>query len=560
MKRLMIGILLVHSGLPAAPPAPPPSPLLDTLASELDRNFQVLKAQPDPAAYFISYEVTDLDSHVVGASLGDLTTHSNSRARYLDVSVRVGTPKLDNYHLIGGNRPQFTSAVAVPIEGGAAAVKQLAWIETNRAYSSAAERLIKITTSKQVNVDSVDKSDDFSPAPKQVHVEPVTRPVFDEAQWTAKVRTLSAVFKSHPRLLNSTVSIQVQTDERFFVNTEGSRLQHGRGFARIIMSASARAEDGMNLGNAVIYDAVDASRLPLMAQMQTAAEKLAKQVEDLLIAPVAEPYVGPAIFSGRASGVFFHEIFGHRIEGHRQKSETEGQTFTKSVGQPVLPSFLSVFFDPTARQIDGIDLNGWFAFDDEGVAAQKVTAVDKGVLKSFLMSRSPVDGFGASNGHGRRQPGLEVVSRQSNLIVTSEKAVSDAGLRELLLAEVRRQNKPYGLYFQDITSGLTTTSRSGMQAFKVVPVIVYKIYADGRPDELIRGADMVGTPLASFNKIVATSSRTEVFNGYCGAESGYVPVAVVSPSILVSEIEIEKMEKSQSRPPILPPPPTGGAQ
>jgi len=125
----------------------------------------------------------------------------------------------------------------------------------------------------------------------------------------------------------------------------------------------------------------------------------------------------------------------------------------------------------------------------------------------------------------------------------------------MLLAEVRRQNKPYGLYFQDITSGLTTTQRGGMQAFKVVPVIVYRIYADGRPDELIRGADMVGTPLASFNKILATSDRTEVFNGYCGAESGWVPVAVVSPAILVSEIEIEKMEKSQNRPPILPPPP-----
>ncbi len=558
MKPFMMGLILVGSSLSAAPP----NPILDTLSSELDRNFHVLKEKADPPAYFISYEVTDADSHTIGATLGDISSHNDSHSRVLDVSLRVGSPKLDNYHLIGGQTPQFTAAVGIPIEGGTAALKQLAWIETDRAYRTAAERLIKIKTSNQVNVAARDKSDDFSPAPVAAHVEPIEHPKFASELWTARMRDISAVFKTHPKILNSNVSLQVQTDERYFVNSEGSRIQHGRAFSRVIISASARAEDGMNLGNTVIYDAMDASRLPSEAEMKTAAEKLAKEVEALLEAPVAEPYVGPAIFSGRASGVFFHEIFGHRIEGQRQKNESEGQTFTKSVGEPVLPSFLSVVFDPTVKQIEGIDLNGYFSYDDEGVAAQPVVAVDKGILKSFLMSRTPIDGFGSSNGHGRRQPGYEVVSRQSNLIVKSDKSVPETKLREMLLAEVRKQNKPYGLFFQDITSGVTTTGRAGMQAFKVVPVIVYRVYADGRPDELIRGADMVGTPLASFNKILATSDRTEVFNGYCGAESGWVPVAVVSPAILVSEIEIEKMEKSQNRPPILPPPPmsSGGGQ
>jgi predicted Zn-dependent protease len=558
MKLFTLGLILVGSSLLAAPP----SPLLDTLTSELERNFSVLKEKADPPAYFISYEVTDMDSHVINSTLGDITSHDDSHRRYLDVGVRVGSPKLDNYHLIGGVAPQYSAAAAIPFEGGPAALRQTAWIETDRAYRTAAERLIKIKTSQQVKVASLDKSDDFSKAPAATHVEPVDHPKFANEMWTARMRELSAVFKNHPKILSSSASIQVQTDERYFVNSEGSRLQHGRGFSRVMISASARAEDGMNLGNSVIYDAVDASHLPSEAEMKAAAEKLAKQVESLLTAPVAEPFVGPAIFSGRASGVFFHEIFGHRIEGHRQKNESEGQTFTKSVGEPVLPSFLSVVFDPTVKKIAGIDLNGFFAYDDEGVAAQPVTAVDKGILKSFLMSRTPIDGFASSNGHGRRQVGYEVVSRQSNLIVKSDNTVPDAQLREMLLAEVKKKNKPYGLFFQDITSGLTTTQRAGMQAFKVIPVIVYRIYADGRPDELIRGADMVGTPLASFNKILATSDRTEVFNGYCGAESGFVPVAVVSPAILVSEIEIEKMEKSQNRPPILPPPPatSGGGQ
>jgi predicted Zn-dependent protease len=204
--------------------------------------------------------------------------------------------------------------------------------------------------------------------------------------------------------------------------------------------------------------------------------------------------------------------------------------------------------------MDGVDLNGWYDYDDEGVKARPVTAVDGGVLKTFLMSRSPIKGFDHSNGHGRRQPGYEVVSRQSNLIVQSSRAVAEAKLRQLLLDEVGRQNKPYGLYFRDITGGFTTTQRAGLQAFKVIPVIVYRVYADGRPDELVRGADIVGTPLASFSKILATGDRAEVFNGYCGAESGTVPVSAVSPSILVSEIEIEKKAKSNDRPPLLPAP------
>jgi predicted Zn-dependent protease len=224
------------------------------------------------------------------------------------------------------------------------------------------------------------------------------------------------------------------------------------------------------------------------------------------------------------------------------------------VGSKVLPDFLSVLFDPTRRKINGIDLNGWYDYDNEGVKGQPVLAVDKGVLRTFLMSRSPIKGVDHSNGHGRRQPGREPESRQSNLIVESSNAVSEAKLRQMLIDEVKKQGKPYGLYFQDITGGFTTTERNGLQAFKVIPVIVYRVYPDGRPDELVRGADIVGTPLASFGKILATSDKTDVFNGYCGAESGYVPVSAVSPAILVSEIEIEKKAKSNDRPPLLPEP------
>jgi predicted Zn-dependent protease len=350
------------------------------------------------------------------------------------------------------------------------------------------------------------------------------------------------------------VSFIVRRETKYLVNTEGSKLQHGRTFVTLNFSALGKAGDGMDLSASRSYQAKDLDGLPKADAIEAAVQKVASDLSTLLHAPVVDPYVGPAILSGSAAGVFFHEIFGHRIEGHRQRDEAEGQTFTASVGSSVLPDFLSVVFDPTRTRIGPVQLNGNYEFDDEGVKAQPVTVVDNGILKTFLMTRSPIKGFDHSNGHARRQAGMEVVSRQSNLIVESKKQVSEAELRRMLIDEIKRRNKPYGLRFEQVSSGYTTTRRRGLQAFTVVPLIVYRVYPDGRPDQLVRGADIVGTPLSSFAKIMATSDKPEVFNGYCGAESGSVPVSAVSPSLLVSEIEIQKKDQSQDRPPLLPRP------
>lgn len=535
--------------------------ILNTMNEELQRNFEVLKQKADPPPYFLSYEITDQDDHTVSASLGVLNSTSASRNRYLDVTVRVGDPKLDNFRRVRGERVDFTSGASVVLDDTPAALKQRIWLETDRIYRAAAERLIKIKTNQQVKAADRDMSSDFSSGEESyTHWEPPTRVAFDSARWSANVRELSKTFLQYKDLLSSDVQVSVQSDNRYFVNTEGTQVQHGRGFARVMITASAKAKDGMDVQDFDSFEAADPKDLPSTDVIQAAVKKVGEHVEALLAAKTAEPFVGPAIFSGRASGVFFHEIFGHRIEGHRQKDESEGQTFTKSVGEKILPDFLSVTFDPTIKNIAGVDLNGTYEYDDEGVIARPVKAVENGVLRNFLMSRSPIDGFDHSNGHGRRQPGLEVVSRQSNLLVTSTRTVSDQKLRQMLIDEIKRQNKPYGLYFEDITGGFTTTQRAGLQAFKVIPVIVYRVYADGRPDELIRGADIVGTPLASFAKIIATSDKQEVFNGYCGAESGSVPVSAVSPAILISEIEIEKKDASQDLLPLLPSPLREGGQ
>jgi predicted Zn-dependent protease len=546
-------------GQSANPADGDPHVVLNTMAQELQRNFDSLKTKADPPPYFLSYEITDQDSHTVSASLGVLNATESGRNRYLDVTVRVGDPKLDNFRRVRGDRVQFTSGAAVPIDDTPAALRQDLWLETDRVYRASAERLIKIKTNQQVKAADRDTSNDFSSEESYAHFEAPATITFDSARWTKNVRDLSSDFIKYPDLLSSDVQVSFQSDTRYFANTEGTKVQHGRGFARVIITASAKARDGMDVSDFESFEAENAKDLPSNDVIRAAVKKVGENVEALTIAKTAEPFVGPAILSGRASGVFFHEIFGHRIEGHRQKDESEGQTFTKSVGEKILPDFLSVTFDPTVKRIAGVDLNGYYEYDDEGVLGKPVKAVENGVLKSFLMSRSPIDGFDHSNGHGRRQPGLEVVSRQSNLIVSSTRTVSDEKLRQMLIDEIKKQNKPYGLFFEDITSGVTTTQRAGLQAFKVVPVIVYRVYADGRPDELIRGADIVGTPLASFAKIIATSDKQAVFNGYCGAESGSVPVSAVSPAILISEIEIEKKDASQDLLPLLPSPLSVGA-
>jgi predicted Zn-dependent protease len=376
----------------------------------------------------------------------------------------------------------------------------------------------------------------------------------DSAAWAKKVRAWSAEFKNHPKILGSGVTFQAQHEIRTFVNTEGSKIQRGSNLFRLEIQAAALAPDGMGLQTFASMEASEPSHLPADNVVRSRVQEVAKKLDALITAPPAEPIVCPAILSGRASAVFFHEIFGHRVEGHRQKDISEGQTFTKMLGTKVLPDFISVEFDPTRMNYQGQDLIGYYEYDDEGVKARPVQVVRDGVLKTFLLSRSPVGEFVQSNGHGRRQPGFEVVSRQSNLLVESSKKISNRELREKLLEEIKRQNKPYGLYFEEVSSGYTTTGRRGLQAFTVVPLVVYRVFPDGRPDELIRGVDIVGTPLASFQKIIATSDTAEVFNGYCGAESGSIPVSAVSPAILVSEIETQKKQNSQQKLPLLPRP------
>lgn len=528
--------------------------LVSILNDELNREFSVLRSKADPAAYYMAYEVIEEQNDTASATMGALLQHTRNHWRTVDTTVRVGTPAFDNYHPYKGLPIRFTSPAVLTLDDNSNAIRRALWSETDRVYRAAARRFSQVTTDQQLIAEEKEKNADFSTESPEKFTNLPETVSYDSDAWAGKVRAWSAKFKSHPHVLGSNINFSARREIRTIVSTEGSALQGGRNLFRIEVSGVGIAPDGMDVQAFDSVEAGDPAHFPKDDAIQARIERVAARVDSLVQAPPAEPIFCPAILSGKAAAVFFHEIFGHRIEGHRQKDVSEGQTFTRMLGQQVLPSFINVDFDPTRRSYNGAELIGYYDFDDEGVRARPVKVVQNGVLETFLLSRSPVGQFVHSNSHGRRQAGREVVSRQSNLIVESSKQLSQVALRAELVRQIKGQNKPYGLYFEEVSSGYTTTGRQGLQAFTVVPLVVYRVFADGRPDELIRGVDIVGTPLASFQKIVATSDHAEVFNGFCGAESGSVPVSAVSPAILVSEIETQKKQNLQRRPPVLPPP------
>ena len=532
-----------------------PSPLIGAMQTELDRDFPVLKAQ-DPSAYFIDYTVTDTQRAEASGSNGALLSSSEARNRWLQVAVRTGSYQLDNTHKVGDRQQRSGGpGVAVPIDDDAEILRRAIWLETNDQYRAAAEALIKIKSSKEVKADTEEgKAPDFSREEPHKYFEPFVSFQLDRKPWEAKVRAYTAAFRQSAAIINSIVTFTAQATNTYDVNSEGTQLQFGQVRYRLELFIQGKASDGMNIERYYNFDWVDPKDAPSDEAVGKASATLRKELEGLVKAPIIDPTVGPALLTGRAAAVFFHEVFGHRAEGHRQKDITEGQTFAKKVGQEILPPFLSIVDDPTRKKLDGEDLLGYYQFDDEGVPAQDVTLVDHGVLKNFEMSRSPLEGFPHSNGHGRRQLGATPVSRQGNLIVESSKTLTNAQLRAKLIDLIKQQGKEYGLLIDDIAGGFTFTGRGQPQAFQVQPLVVYKVFADGRPDELVRGVDIVGTPLAALTKIVATGDKPEVFNGYCGAESGSVPVSASSPAILTSELEVQKKQADTDAPPILPPP------
>lgn len=532
-----------------------PGRTVETLGSEVQRTMSELADEAIPP-YYVSYQVTEVKSRSVTASFGAVESAESSDRRILDLDVRVGSYQLDNTHKLRG---QFwrsyrqTQPTAYPFDDRAAAEKTL-WKATDAEYRGAVERYKKVRANQAIKAPESDRSADFLKGEAVEHVEPKRSLQADLTAWKKRARQLSDVFSEFEALENGTVRFREVVRTRYQATAEGARVRKVRHTAHVSWFGKTTADDGMHLR---LYDAADAfsvEALPGDDQLESRIRGMGEKLEKLRKAPKAEPFVGPAILEGEAAGVFFHEALGHRVEGHRQVDESEGQTFREKVGEQVLPRFLDVYDDPRLSRAGGVALMGHYRIDDQAMPAGRADIVERGTFEGFLMSRTPFGDFQSSNGHGRREAGKRVVARQGNLVIHPRRTVPESDLKEKLIEEIKRQDKPYGLRFVRVQGGFTLTGRYFPQSFRVLPLLVYRVYPDGS-EELIRGVTLEGTPLTVLSNIAAAGDDVDVFNGMCGAESGRVPVSSVSPSLLVERVETARGRKATDRPPILSPPP-----
>ena len=530
--------------------------LLKILKNEIDREMIHLK-KADISVYLLSYRIDETETYVINTSFGVLTdSRWAAKERILTVQVRVGDKNLDNFHELRESVSfgSYSATVRISLDNDAKAIASALWNATEEVYKAAILRYENVKANVAVKVESEDKAPDFSDVTPAQYYEPPLKKIdlkFNEKEWETRLKSYSNQFTDIKDVLDGESTLRYEIIRKYYVNSEGASIVQNNTYCRVFLNVMAQAEDGMELPMYKSYFGHTPADLPDDNTMLQDAKRLATTVVAMKKAPIVDPYAGPAILSNDAAGVFFHEIFGHRVEGLKLKRESDGQTFKKKVGEVVLHKDISVVFDPTITHYKNIPLNGSFKYDDEGVKGEKVVVIDKGVLKNFLMTRTPIDNFPKSNGHARAQAGRQPVSRQSNLIVETENPYTDEQLREMLIEEAKKQGKEYGYFFATVRGGFTMTGRWIPNSFNVTPLEVYRIYVDGRPDELVRGVDLVGTPLAMFSQVEAAGDTPGNFAGMCGAESGWVPAGCCSPALFVKQIEMQKKYKEQNRPPIL---------
>jgi predicted Zn-dependent protease len=531
--------------------APPDSTIFQAMEEEMARSRTDLKVDTFGPPYFINYQIRHHDRAEVEASFGSLVHSFNSPQRTLYVDVRVGDPQFDSSSPRSHN---FSVQQFVPIDNDLDGLKRALWYETDLRYKQA---IVSYLKKKGRLISGVERHalPDFSQSEAVIQrMEPVPGWNPDIPTWENMARRVSARFKQAPDIEKSRVKISADRFIRYYYDSEGNQIREASVQYALLIDAWTKTKEGVRLHDQETLYLPAKEDLPSVDSLITRTDQLIASLRQLKQAPRMDPYIGPVIFSPDATAVLFHEAIGHRLEGDRLRTEEDGKTFLKKIGKRILPAFVTVVDNPDLDHFQGVPVIGHYRYDDEGQKSEEVVLVDHGILKSFLLSRTPILGFDKSNGHARGDGIHTPTARMSNFIVRSDHKVSANALKQQLIEEIRRQNKPFGLFVKKIVGGETQTGRRQYQVFKGKPLYLYKVYPDGR-EELVRGVDFVGTPLAMIGKILVTGNDLTVINGFCTAESGTLPVTSITPSVLLSEVELQSAHQPTVRKPILDPPP-----
>jgi len=525
--------------------------LLNMLHNELFKINQTFKKQEFPP-YFIDFRLNELKSTFIQYSSGNLVRcETDANNRILSIGLRVGNYKEDNTSsqtdLEGVENGLQNYTCRLPIDNDSIAIGQLIRSDVDIAFKNALQQYKALQTNKNIE-SKKEKAPAFSVEEPSAYYEAPINLSFGTKEteaWKKTLKDISVIISADTNVFMNEVVFAVSNERIYYLNTEGTSVVQNRPQYQIQIFAAIRTTDDniAPLFKTYVVNKIDA--FPSNDRIFADVKEMLVNLNALRGAPLAEPYAGPSIFSNEASGVIFHEIFGHRIEGQRLRNEFDGQTFLDKQGKKVLENGLTIVFDPTLNEFQGKPLFGNYKYDDEGIKAQPVTIVNKGVLVDFLMSRTPIKNHIKSNGHGRAQAGMTPFSRQSNLIVKFSEEQTDATLRKMLVKECKKQGKTYGYFIKEVFGGFTNTMVFSPQIFNILPTMVYRIYTDGRPDELVRGVNFIGTPLTVFSEIIANGDQYGIFNGFCGAESGAVPVSTVCPELLIKKIETQKVPETK---------------
>jgi len=521
-----------------APASDGKDPVLQAMLTELQRSKDKLKLENVQAPYYIEYRVSDNDQYIAEAAFGALRTSVRAHLRMIRIVVRVGDYKEDSYYGSG----QGLTDVG-PLDDDILAMRHELWLGTDRAYKAAAQALTaKQADLKQFKVDV--PVDDFAHASPLQSVGPLAKLEFDPKPYEAMIEEASGLYRSDPQIESLSASVRFGASNQYFVNTEGTVVRNGKSVYQIIASGYTQAADGMRLDRSHSDEGRTLKELPDHDRFMASTRQMLATFKSLRDAPVTEEeYRGPVLFSGDAAASVVAGLIAPNVLGKRPRPGENVRTtgaWATNYKSRVLPEFISVVDDPTVANAGGEALFGSYEIDDEGVKAARVPVVEKGQLVNYLLGRTPIRDFPASNGHGRTGPGGVPGPSVGNLIVQSEQGMSSDELKQKLMELCKQRDLPYG-YFVG-TMGPASSPR-----------LLYRVYAKDGREELVRGAVFGDLDLRSLrNGVVAAGKDLTVEN-----RLDPVPQSIASPAFLFDELEIKRADASKEKLPDYPAPPLG---
>lgn len=551
--------------------------ILEAMEEEIERSKGIKLEGHKVVPHYISYILHEIEKTKIVSENGAIIEAKEDSHRTAGVRVNVGSYEHSATGISGCVFMQDTLKNNSKKRLKHYICKNF-WELTDTAFKAALEQYHDNASGSVENFEESDSKDGFSQENPHVYIEDEKSLVFEKAKWETIAREASEKIGSHDFITDHEISIEARRDADCFLSTEGTKLFHQKFYYTIQVKATARCldhktgkEDGYEVDNAKSYYARDISEMPSKDVLMKGIEQMIADLDKLRKAEIFRPKTTyPAIIDHVTHATFLHEVIGHRLEAEGVKDETTCNPFQGNLGEMVMKEFITLEMDPTIEKFKEHSLYGNYKFDDEGIAAQKVILVENGVLKDFLRCRDylKIEGshvFKKSNGHGRCEysPGWWEedeedtfnkgipIARMSNLIVKSSKSVSYGQLKEELIKECKKQKKQYGLIIEGGNAGETEL---GAEFFHLTPKFVYKVNADTGEETLVRGVEIVGTPLEALDSMIMTDDNYDVSYGYCGSESGWVPVSEIAQRALVRSIALKRKSEKKKKGRLLPSP------